>query len=104
MEIKRQGCEANLSPPPSTDIKKNDLFLHYPISLHGVVLITRDNFTLPYHMEVSGWLHTSAVLSLNEKPPSGIRPIGYLVDPRPDMDVMEKRKVPGPVENLIPVI
>jgi hypothetical protein len=37
--VKRPGREANHSPATSAEVKKNvDLYIHYPIRLHGVVL------------------------------------------------------------------
>jgi hypothetical protein len=37
--VKRPGCEADHSPPASAEIKKSvDIYIHYPIRLHGVVL------------------------------------------------------------------
>jgi hypothetical protein len=36
--VKWPGSEADHSPPTSTEVKKNvDLYIHYPIRLHGVV-------------------------------------------------------------------
>jgi hypothetical protein len=37
--VKRQGREADHSPPTSAEVKKNvDLYIHSPIRLHGVML------------------------------------------------------------------
>jgi hypothetical protein len=37
--VKRQGREADHSPPTSAEVKKNvDLYIHSPIRLHSVVL------------------------------------------------------------------
>jgi hypothetical protein len=37
--VKRPGCEADSSPPPSAEVKERvELYLHSPILLHGVVL------------------------------------------------------------------
>jgi hypothetical protein len=39
VEVKRQGREANLSPPSSTNFNNGgDIYVHFPIRLHGVVL------------------------------------------------------------------
>jgi hypothetical protein len=36
---KWQGYEADHSPPASVEVKKNvDLYIHYPIHMHGIVL------------------------------------------------------------------
>jgi hypothetical protein len=47
--VKQQGREADHSPPASAEVKKNvDLYIHFPICLHGIVLNFkhRDSFTL----------------------------------------------------------
>jgi hypothetical protein len=52
LEVKRQGSEAENSPPTSVEGKK----IHSPISLEGVVLDylnTRDNFTVPYQKQTT---------------------------------------------------
>jgi len=36
--IKRPGREADRSPPSSSELKYVELYLHFPVRLHGVVL------------------------------------------------------------------
>jgi hypothetical protein len=37
--VKRSGRKADYSPSPSSEVKENvDLYIHFPIRLHGVVL------------------------------------------------------------------
>jgi hypothetical protein len=36
--VKRPGREAYHSSPFSTEVKKVDVYLHFPIHLHGIVL------------------------------------------------------------------
>jgi hypothetical protein len=39
LEVKHPGCEADHSPPSNADIKECvELYLHFPICLHGMVL------------------------------------------------------------------
>jgi hypothetical protein len=37
-EVKRQGHEADHSPPTSAEVKKMWIYIHTPIRLHGVML------------------------------------------------------------------
>jgi len=51
--VKQPGREADHSPPSSVKVKEGlELYLHCPISLHGMVLNyttkARDIFTFPY--------------------------------------------------------
>jgi hypothetical protein len=51
--IKRPGCEAEHSSPPSAEVKKTWVYTYtLPIRLHGVVVNHRD-FTLPLDLYIS---------------------------------------------------
>jgi hypothetical protein len=54
--VKRPGRETNHSPPSSAEVKECvELYLHYPIRLHGVVLSQqkhRDNFTFTFYVHL----------------------------------------------------
>jgi hypothetical protein len=43
--VKRPGREANHSPPPSAEVKNAWSYTSTPVSLNGMVLRRRDNFT-----------------------------------------------------------
>jgi hypothetical protein len=49
--VKRQGRDADHSPPVSAEVKKMWIYTSIPIRLHSVVLnqlSTGDNFTFPF--------------------------------------------------------
>jgi hypothetical protein len=48
--VNRPGREADHSSPTSAEVKKNvDLYIHFPIRLHGVVInYLRSGTTLPF--------------------------------------------------------
>jgi hypothetical protein len=48
--VRRQGREADPSPPPSAEVKNGGAILPLPIRLYSVVLKSRDNITYNLHI------------------------------------------------------
>jgi hypothetical protein len=61
LRVKRKRREADHSPPSSAEVKNVEIYLHFPICLHGTVL----NYIIKYRDNFTFILSTSSAVKLS---------------------------------------